>query len=73
MLTDKVNLWREVIDSDCGIVVQDDPHGIDTLIEKWTRNEHANLHANAGKCFRSKFHIQKAVRNICKVLELDIP
>ena len=73
LLTDKVNLWREVIDSGCGLVVQDDQHGIDTLIEKWTQNEHANLHVNAGMCFRSKLHIQKAVRNICKVLELDIP
>ena len=73
LLTDKVNLWREVIDSGCGIVVQDDRQGIDTLIEKWKRNEHANFRANAGMCFRSKLHIQKAVRNICNVLELDIP
>jgi glycosyltransferase involved in cell wall biosynthesis len=72
-LTNKVNLWREVIDSNCGIVAQNDQNGIDTLIEKWSRNEHAKMHSNAGLCFKSKLHIQKTAKNICKVLELDIP
>ena len=72
-LTNKVNLWREVIDSNCGIVAQNDQNGIDTLIEKWSRNEHAKMQSNAGLCFRNKLHIQKAVKNICKVLEVDIP
>ena len=72
-LTNKVNLWREVIDSNCGIVAQNDQHGINSLIEKWSRNEHAKMHSNAGLCFKSKLHIQKTAKNICKVLELDIP
>ena len=62
LLTNKVNLWREVIDSNCGLLLKNDQHGIDTLIEKWTRNEHAKMHSNAGLCFRSKLHIQKAAK-----------
>ena len=72
-LTNKVNLWREVIDSNCGIVAQNDQNGIDTLIEKWSRNEHAKMHSNAGLCFRNKLHIQKAAKKICKVLEVVTP
>ena len=67
-LTNKVNLWREVLESGAGIVSDDDQAGIDHLIQQWVFNSHARCLANTTKCFREKLHISQTVEKIISIL-----
>jgi len=63
-LTNKVNLWREVVDCGAGIVSDDHQEGILELVHKWSRGEHDQLVENTVSCFREKFNISKTAENI---------
>ena len=63
-LTDKVNLWREIVDSNAGIVGRDDQAGIDQLVKQWRAGAHTPCVKNTISCFREKLHISKSVENI---------
>ena len=63
-LTNKVNLWREVMEAGAGLVESDDQDGVDCLIDKWRANQHKNMGKNAENCFRDKLHIRKAAEKI---------
>jgi glycosyltransferase involved in cell wall biosynthesis len=67
-LTNKVNLWREVVESEAGIVANDDQNGIDQLIQQWRNNVHFKCIKNTFSCFREKLHISKTVENIISLL-----
>jgi len=66
-LTNKVNLWREVIDSGAGLVSNDDQFGIDQLVGKWVNNEHLACVENTLKCFREKLHISQTVEKLISI------
>ena len=63
-LTNKVNLWREVMEAGAGLVDSDDQAGVDRLIEKWRANQNKNMGKNAENCFKDKLHIRKAAEKI---------
>ena len=63
-LTNKVNLWREVVNCGAGIVSNDHQEGILELVHKWSRGEHDQLVENTVPCFREKFNISQAAENI---------
>jgi glycosyltransferase involved in cell wall biosynthesis len=67
-LTNKVNLWREVLDSGAGIVSDDDQGGIDHLIQQWVTDVHYECLENTSKCFREKLHISQTVEKIISIL-----
>jgi glycosyltransferase involved in cell wall biosynthesis len=64
LLTDKVNLWREVVDSNAGMVANDDQAGIDQLVQQWRIGAHVCCVKNTISCFQEKLHISKTVDNI---------
>lgn len=67
-LTNKVNLWREVKESNAGIVAADDEEGINQLVRKWVLKKHLACIKNTQICFREKFHISQTVENIISTL-----
>lgn len=67
-LTNKVNLWREVIDSGAGIVANDDQKGVDHLVQEWVSNAHQSCLKNTLKCFHEKLHISQTVKKILTIL-----
>jgi glycosyltransferase involved in cell wall biosynthesis len=69
LLTDKVNLWREVVDSNAGIVANDDQAGTDQLLKKWRAGENRPCVDNTISCFREKLHISKTVDNIISLFQ----
>jgi len=72
-LTDKVNLWREVINANAGIVSKDDAHGIDDLLRKWKGRKHLEMKVNTRQCFQRHFHIRETVMqllDLCRSLKL---
>jgi glycosyltransferase involved in cell wall biosynthesis len=69
-LTNKVNLWREVVDAGAGVVENDDPAGIQSLVDQWLLAEDRPKRSHAAKqCFEQRLHIDRTVENLCKIFE----
>ena len=68
-LTDKVNLWREVIESNAGFVDSDDQSGIDRLVDKWNTKSHYEMIPNTISCFQEKLHIKQTAQKIISMFE----
>ena len=68
LLTDKVNLWREVEDDLAGCVSTDDLPGIRALIREWLAPRFAELAPNARACFEKRFRIETAARNLADLV-----
>ena len=69
-LTNQVNLWREVVDAGAGVVENDDPAGIQSLVDQWMGVEDRAERSYAAKqCFEQRLHIDRTVENLCKIFE----
>ena len=69
-LTNKVNLWREVVDAGAGVVENDDPAGIQNLVDQWLLAEDRPQRSHSAKqCFEQRLHIDRTVENLCKNFE----
>ena len=69
-LTNQVNLWREVVDAGAGVVENDDPAGIQSLVDQWMVVEDRAERSYAAKqCFEHRLHIDRTVENLCKIFE----
>ena len=69
-LTNQVNLWREVVDAGAGVVENDDPTGIQSLVDQWLGAENRAQRSHAAKqCFEQCLHIDRTVENLCKIFE----
>ena len=66
-LTNKVNLWREVIESHAGFVDSDDQSGINRLVYKWKTMIHQEMIPNTVSCFREKLHINQTAQKIISI------
>ncbi len=61
LISNKVNIWREIESEQCGIVSNDTPAGTLEMLEKWlalSDIERERMGANALACFRKHFHIE---------------
>jgi len=67
-LTDKVNLWREVVDAGAGFVARDDQAGIDQLLADWRMDKHAGAKEACLSCFGEKLHIRNCSQKILDLL-----
>ena len=58
-LTDKVNLWREIIDAGAGAVEVDTLEGIQKMVKqnKWTVRDHTRLSLAAKNCYGAITHL----------------
>ncbi len=78
LISDRVNIWRE-IDSDCaGYAAPDDLPGTTRLIERWIATpapERQTMRTNARKCFQTRFEIRLAVQSLLQILSepVDAP
>ena len=67
-LTNQVNLWREVVDAGAGVLENDDPAGIQSLVDQWMGAEDRAERSHAAKqCFEQRLHIDRTVENLCKI------
>jgi glycosyltransferase involved in cell wall biosynthesis len=69
LITDKVNLWREVEDDRVGKVSTDDLFGIRFLMREWKNPSFSKLASNARTCFEKRFRINTAARNLAALVE----
>jgi len=71
LITNKVNIWREIDAVGAGFVENDDVDGIKTLLERWLSLTDADKQAmskNAALCYENNFSIESAVQDLEKVL-----
>jgi len=74
LITNKVNIWREIDIAGAGFVENDDVSGIKALLERWFSLADADkqvMSKNAALCYENNFSIESAVHDLEKVL-LDV-
>ena len=68
LLTDKVNLWREIESSNAGYVAQDTKDGISSLLDRWNDGLPNELGDQAYSCFQEKLHVDRAAEKIIEII-----
>jgi len=72
LISNKVNIWREIAEDKAGYVENDDLTGITRLIERWLGTgpaDRAAMRENAKECFARRFEISHATDSLLDVLE----
>ncbi|MDE1191347.1 MAG: glycosyltransferase [Arachidicoccus sp.] len=75
IITNKVNIWREINKYECGYVGNDDYHELLFLLKKWhtmNTNEKNELSQNAQETFYKLFSISKAASNFYAAIDESI-
>ena len=71
LISNRVNIWREIEIDHAGYVDSDDLAGTTRLIERWMQTpEHDRelMRMNAEKCFATRFEINRAVDSLLSIL-----
>lgn len=71
LISDKVNIWREVSADGAGLVEADDAPGTELLLRRWfdmPGPERASLARNAAECFKKRFEIDRAATSLLNIL-----
>lgn len=71
LISNKVNIWREIDSEHCGIVGHDTPAGTLELLEKWLALndvERERMRANGLACFRKHFHVDSTTARLAATL-----
>ncbi|RVU83413.1 glycosyltransferase [Leucothrix sargassi] len=71
LITNKVNIWREIQSSGAGIVGDDNIDGITSILSKWfgmDAIEKSQMSQAALDCYKVNFSIDSAARDLDKVL-----
>jgi len=71
LITNKVNIWREIDAAGAGFVEDDDVDGVKNLLNRWfelTTKEKLVMTMNAKACYQNNFSIESAVADLEKVL-----
>src|SRR5216684_120016 len=71
LISNKVNIWREVQGDGAGIVAEDDLPGTCHLLESWLNareEDKQRMRAQARKCFEQRFEIRRAADGLFEVL-----
>jgi glycosyltransferase involved in cell wall biosynthesis len=72
LISNKVNIWREIAEDGAGLVENDDLPGTVALMERWQALSSAEREAMADKaslCFQKQFHASQSARSLIAVLE----
>jgi glycosyltransferase involved in cell wall biosynthesis len=73
LISNKVNIWREVDRDSAGFVDNDDVEGTARLLRRWydlTPEKKAGMSANAAHCFSSRFDITRNCRQLFALLRV---
>jgi glycosyltransferase involved in cell wall biosynthesis len=75
LISNKVNIWREIEGDVAGIVAPDTLAGTRTLFERWfalTDDARVQMRANALRCFAQRFEIHRAAESLNNALSMTI-
>jgi glycosyltransferase involved in cell wall biosynthesis len=72
LISDKVNIWREVLEDHAGLVADDTLGGTKRLLEDWLSMSAAGrqrIASNAYGCYARRFHSDAAARSLLSAIE----
>ncbi len=72
LISNKVNIWREIVNDGAGFADEDDLAGVTRLLKLWfdmPAAERDTMRAKARACFERRFEINRAVDSLLRVLE----
>jgi glycosyltransferase involved in cell wall biosynthesis len=71
LISNKINIWREIEGDGAGFVENDDLAGTLNLLKRWLaapEASRAEMRANAPKCFAARFEIERATDSLLAVI-----
>ena len=71
LISNKINIWREIEGDGAGYVDDDDLAGTINLLKRWfatPENARATMRRNARKCFMARFEIERATDSLLEVI-----
>jgi glycosyltransferase involved in cell wall biosynthesis len=72
LISNQVNIWREIVEDGCGYAEADSLEGIELLLERWLETapaQRAAMSEEARRCFAQRFEINQAVDSFLHALE----
>ncbi|MDQ2867335.1 MAG: glycosyltransferase [Verrucomicrobiota bacterium] len=72
LISDRINIWREIEADRAGYVESDDLAGTTRLIERWlatSADDREKMRANARRCFLTRFEIGQAAESLLHILQ----
>jgi glycosyltransferase involved in cell wall biosynthesis len=67
LISQRVNIWREIVDAGAGFAEADTIAGTQALLERWLAlpaRERAAMGERAHRCYREHFHIDAAAQRL---------
>lgn len=67
LISNKINIWREIESDGAGYVANDDLAGTSELLDRWLTTSpgiRTTMKANASKCFAARFEIERATDSL---------
>ncbi len=68
LISNKVNIWREIEADGAGLVAADDVAGTVRLLERWLVADHAAMRVAAARCFATRFDIRSTAANLAAIV-----
>ena len=71
LISDKVNIWREIESDAAGFVDTDTVYGTVRNLRRWLELDRAGygaMSARAQQCFASRFHVQQAAERLVEII-----
>ncbi len=71
LISNKVNIWREIIADGAGLMAEDTQVGTDGLLQRWlamTKEDFVAMQAKTIPCFQKHFHVQKAAERLLEII-----
>jgi glycosyltransferase involved in cell wall biosynthesis len=75
LISDKVNIWREIVEDDAGLAETDTEEGTSRLLTRWLSlapAERLPYHARALSCFQRHFQMEEVARHLIGALSVLI-
>lgn len=72
LISNKVNIWREIAEDRAGLSANDDQQGATNLLRSWLEmptTAKAEMGRNAAACFARRFHIEASARSFIEELK----
>lgn len=73
LISNQINIWREIEQAGAGIVDTDDQQGTDRLLQEWIDADPVAWRrmGEAGKnCFAQRFHVERAAESLIRAMEI---
>jgi len=76
LISDRVNIWRELAEDGAALVEQDDTPGVTRLLQRWLAlppSERRSMANAAAQCFKKRFEITHAAETFAAQLSALLP